>query len=233
MKIETVFFDFGGTLAYEYLSHADSMYDFLFTHGIDTTTAEVAEAERAMREFGDAWVAEHGRSKTLADRFWYRVCLAFAERIAAVPDSQDLAEFLHASYDIIPYKLYEDTVPALEALKGRGLTLGVISNWDAPTIEIATRRGSIRPYFDMVLSSRNAECEKPGPEIFHEACRRAGADRAKSMHVGDSIEADIVGAKSVGITPVWINRDGADADPGSAIVQQLTEIPALIDRLES
>jgi len=236
--IRTVFFDFGGTLAWEPFSHEDSLYAFLQAWGIEAGRDEVEAGVRAMEAYGAerarkraAEGAGHDNSKTLAERYWFNVCLRFAQQICSIPDSHDLAELLHASHDIIPYEVYDDTVPALKALSARSLNLGLISNWDAPTLEFATRDLGIRKYFKMVLSSRCAEYEKPRPEIFHEACQRADAEPASSVHIGDSIEADIAGARGVGITPIWINRNGAEVRPDCATIQSLAELPDVLDRL--
>ncbi len=233
--IKTVFFDFGGTLGFEPLPHAESLHNFLTEHGIEATKEEVKAGEQAMRAFDEERLAQNGgnRSKSLAERYWFNVCLRFAREISSVPDSQDLAEFLHANYQIIPYELYDDTIPALETLRARGLSLGIISNYDAPTLEFSTRGLGLRPYFEMVLSSRCAESEKPETKIFEEACRRIGADPATSMHVGDSFEADVEGAKKVGITPVWVYRDGQTPARDCHVVKELTELPALVDQLNA
>jgi len=231
--IETVFFDFGGTLAYEPVPHSESFHTFLCEHDIETTRDEVEAGTEAMEEFNRNWGRQRpgNDSKTLADRFWFNACLHFARHIRSVPDAHDLAELMHASHTIIPYRLYDDTLPALEALAARDLPIGIISNWDAPTLEFATRDLDIRRLFTMVLSSRNAECEKPDPRIFHKACRRANASPETSLMVGDSIAADVEGARAVGMTPVWINRDGAARDVGCATVRALTELPSLLDNL--
>jgi len=51
------------------------------------------------------------------------------------------------------------------------------------------------------------EYEKPHPKIFEEALRRAGTKPAETIHVGDSYEADVVGARNAGITPILIDRE--------------------------
>ena len=231
--IETIFFDFGGTLAHEPFPHADSFAAFLSDRGIEATRQEVERGNQAMVAFHDRWDQTHPTdpSKTLADRFWFNACLEFARHISSIPDSHDLAELMHASHQIIPYKLYDDTIPALDALAQRGMKMGVISNWDAPTLEFATRDLGIRRFFTMAISSRCAECEKPRPAIFHEACRRAQARPETSMMVGDSLKADIEGSRALGMTPIWINRTGLDAPEHGLMIRKLNEIPAILDQI--
>ena len=231
--LETVFFDFGGTLADEPMPHAESIAAFLQDHGIEAPWEEVQRGSEAMEAYCGAWHDDRpdDPSKSLADRFWFNACLQFSKHISAIPDSQDLAEFMHASHTIIPYRLYEDTIPALDLLASRGQKMAIISNWDAPTLEFATRDLGIRKYFVMVLSSRCAECEKPRADIFHEACRRADAKPETSMMVGDSLHADIGGSAPLGMTPVWINRGDGEADRECHQIHKLTELPGLLDKL--
>lgn len=229
--IEALFLDFGGTLAFEGMSHEESFHAFLANHGVIATRDEVQAGIRAMEAYGAAWQTGEGRtrSKTFADRYWFNVCLCFARHITSVTDSHDLAEVLHASHEIIPYTLYPDTIPALERLSAQGLTLGIISNWDAPTLDFAVRDLGIRTYFRVVLSSRCAECEKPKPGIFLEACRRAGVRPCDCVHVGDNTVADVEGARSVGMTPIWINRDHLPSWPECTVIHTLTDLPDMFD----
>lgn len=228
--IETVFFDFGGTLVYEPYPHADSFFAFLRSQGIEASREEVAAGTQAMKEYHSAWRRAHPEdgSKRLADRFWYHACLAFARHIRSITDSEDLAELMHAHHAIIPYRLYDDAVPALDALASEGVKMAIISNWDAPTLEFALRDLGIRRYFVAALSSRCAECEKPASRIFYEACRRAETTPDVSVMVGDSLAADIQGAHVIGMRAVWINRNGEPPPASFPVIRALTELPVVL-----
>jgi putative hydrolase of the HAD superfamily len=59
---------------------------------------------------------------------------------------------------------------------------------------------------------------KPDPEIFRLALRRLGGHEASAVVLGDSWEADVVGAAAAGIRAVWLNRRGiACPDPRMAV----------------
>ncbi len=47
------------------------------------------------------------------------------------------------------------------------------------------------------------------------------------MHVGDSLDNDVVGARSVGIRAILVQRDGG-SPAGVEVVRELTEVPALV-----
>jgi putative hydrolase of the HAD superfamily len=53
--------------------------------------------------------------------------------------------------------------------------------------------------------------EKPDPRIFRRALERLGAEPSEALHVGDSPEHDLAGARAVGIAALLVDRRGAPA----------------------
>ena len=71
--------------------------------------------------------------------------------------------------------------------------------------------------------------EKPHPPIFLEALRRAEVGPQEALYVGDQYETDVKGARSVGIQPVLIDRDGLNTDVHDCPrIEGLSELMALI-----
>ena len=103
--------------------------------------------------------------------------------------------------------LFDDVVPALERLKQRGIVLGVISNLRRDMDELSKQLG-LHTYLDFSVTSLEAGAEKPHPPIFLAALERAQVGPEEAVHVGDQYEADVQGAKAVGITPVLLDREG-------------------------
>jgi putative hydrolase of the HAD superfamily len=68
---------------------------------------------------------------------------------------------------------------------------------------------------------------KPGRAIFERALELAGADPGEAVHVGDSLENDVVGARAAGIRPVLVARDGS-LPAGVETIRSLTELPSLL-----
>ena len=52
------------------------------------------------------------------------------------------------------------------------------------------------------------------------------------MHVGDTYEAAIVGARDVGIRPILLDRDGTQTDRWDETIQRLSELSKLLNRHE-
>jgi putative hydrolase of the HAD superfamily len=109
---------------------------------------------------------------------------------------------------------YPDAAPALTALRGRGLRLVAVSNWDCSLGTVLERCG-LAGLLDGAISSAEAGAPKPDPAIFTAALELARCEPAEALHVGDTREEDVVGARSAGIRALLLDRDGAGGDISS------------------
>jgi putative hydrolase of the HAD superfamily len=142
-----------------------------------------------------------------------------AEAAAAIPPAA-MTEALLAS---LRFRAFEDVAPALSAARAAGRRLVVVSNWDVSLIEVLERLG-LAPLLDGIVTSAGAGARKPAPEIFLRALALAGASPPDAVHVGDSLEEDVAGARVAGIEPILIRRDGGAAAPGVATIASLAEL---------
>jgi putative hydrolase of the HAD superfamily len=107
----------------------------------------------------------------------------------------------------IRFRAYEDAKPALRALRDRGLRLVVVSNWDVSLPEVLARVGLLE-LIDGVVTSAAAGARKPDPAIFAAALDLAEARRGEALHVGDTLDEDIEGARAAGVRALLIDRGG-------------------------
>ena len=61
--------------------------------------------------------------------------------------------------------------------------------------------------FGFVILAQNVGIEKPDPAIFQAAYREARCSPEQLMHIGDSLDTDVAGARRAGALSVWLNRD--------------------------
>lgn len=113
---------------------------------------------------------------------------------------------------------YEDAVPALQAL-GCHYVLGVITNGNT-----YPERCGLAGVFRVCVYSQEEGVSKPDPRLFEIALERVGIEPAEALHVGDSLESDVAGARAAGLRAVWLNRDGA---PNETSIQPDWEIQSL------
>jgi putative hydrolase of the HAD superfamily len=145
-------------------------------------------------------------------------------------DGMELAEALFASFsDPASYRLFDDVRPALDELAGRGITLGVVSNFEPWLADILALQG-IDHLFATVAISGVLGVAKPDPRIFEAALAEAGADPSATVHVGDQPANDVAASRAVGITPVLIDRFARYPEPDDAHrVEDLTGLVKLVN----
>ncbi len=125
--------------------------------------------------------------------------------------------------------LYDDVVPTLQHFRDEGFKLAIVSNWDTP-LDPLTERLGIAEYFDAIVASHDARVrsEKPDPHIFNYALAAVGVSAEEAIHVGDTYQADIVGARDIGIRPILLDRNGTQAGRWKETIQSLSELPEML-----
>lgn len=142
--------------------------------------------------------------------------------------TDDIVDALLASLE---FTAFPDALPALRELRGLGLRVVVVSNWDVSLPDVLARIG-LGSFLDGVVTSAGVGARKPGSEIFQRALAHVEAEPGQAVHVGDSLEEDVLGATRAGIDAVWLAREGA-AGGGAADVRtisSLRELPGLLSR---
>jgi HAD superfamily hydrolase (TIGR01509 family) len=185
------------------------------------------EAQQALKKSGAAYDLEHIRE---AYRACYRHChqvraqnldVSFREQVEIfinnispglidrLPEeiTQEIIQAYADSFFVYPPVPHADAVAVLRGVKKMGLRLGLISN-TGMTPGVAFRRfldehGMLR-YFDVLTFSDEVKLAKPSDEIFLMTLRALRASPAESVHVGDHVQNDVVGANHVGMKTIWI-----------------------------
>jgi putative hydrolase of the HAD superfamily len=123
---------------------------------------------------------------------------------------------------------YPESEAVLEELRGLGIPLYVVSNWDVALPEVLGSLGWL-DYFDGVVISAVVGSEKPDGGIFREALKVAGVRPDRAVHVGNDPEADVRGAAGAGIDAVLVARKpGVEAPEAVATMPDLRGLPALL-----
>lgn len=99
------------------------------------------------------------------------------------------------------FELFEDALPVLEALRARGLKLGLVSNTGRNLDEFVAHH---RLDVDAAIGSGAFGRTKPHPTIFRAVLTLLGVEPAEAAMVGDSIEDDVEGARATGIERAFL-----------------------------
>ncbi|HHL41456.1 MAG TPA: HAD family hydrolase, partial [Candidatus Bathyarchaeota archaeon] len=120
-----------------------------------------------------------------------------------------------------------------ELLKGLDAKykVAMVSNTMSDQPRMLLEEANLDQYFDLLICSRDLAVRKPNPEIFRIVLDRIDAKPSETVHVGDSVEADMYGARNAGITGIWIKTPNQPPWNGYAI-GNICELPAMLKALE-
>lgn len=209
-ELDALFFDAGNTLVgmdFELIAAQ------LRALGHACAPAALARAEAAARPAVSDRVGS-GASTEGRDVLAFYMERTFGPLLALEPDasgrlSRELVARLRRPG--MTERLWSAVLPgipeSLDALRGAGLRLVVVSNSDG-SIERMLGELGLRDRFDAVLDSAVVGVEKPDPRIFRHALERAGAAPERTAHVGDLYSVDVAGARAAGIHPVLVDPHG-------------------------
>ena len=152
---------------------------------------------------------------------------------ALSPDSPLIADAVDAYFSPWILTLQKDVLPALSDLR-KACRIGLISNFtNTKYIHKSLRDLGISDYFDCVMVSENVGWRKPHPTIFKKFLGTLKVEAEETLFVGDELEADIQGAKEVGMKTAQIVRDdhkeaSEDHVKPDFIIHSLNDLKALV-----
>lgn len=132
------------------------------------------------------------------------------------------------------YREHRRAIPgALELLtnaRERGCQIAVLTNGLTAVQRDKIDACGLTVHVDHLITSEDAGVKKPDARLFEQALARLGITPSDTVMIGDSWEADIVGAQGLGMRAIWLNRGRINCpDPQQATeVHSLHEVPALL-----
>jgi putative hydrolase of the HAD superfamily len=121
------------------------------------------------------------------------------------------------------FRPYPEVPGVLAQLGAMGVARVVVSNWDISLREVLARTG-LDALVDGIVISAEVGASKPQRAIFDCALEVAGVPANAALHVGDTADVDLAGARAAGLHAVHLDRSGADPD---ALIS-LTGLPGLV-----
>ncbi len=222
--IQAIFLDFYGTVAHE-------------------DDAVILDLSRQIQQAGN------GASDTEIRRYWYEtfhsLCRAAfgatfqtqrvielqtldatVRQFGAALDPAALCQPLFAQW--VQPLLFEDSAAFFAHCP---VPIFIVSNIDQDDVQQAVAYHKLKPA--AIFTSEQARSYKPRAELFRLAMHTTGLKAENLLHVGDSYQNDVVGARAAGLSAVWLNRTGKTApDDTVRTVKTLTELLPLLDGKE-
>ncbi len=238
MKIRAVFLDAGETLLSPHPSFEELFCTTLAECGSEVTPQDVEQVVGSLTTFTDFLRDQTGMSpwSTSAEasrQFWGLFYAQLLERLGVADSDQKLADAVYGrftSYD--SYRLFEDSLPAIQALKSAGLAVGLISNFEGWLEGMLTQMG-LADSFDPMIISGNEGLEKPDPAIFNLALERGRVSGSETAYVGDHLRLDVEASKAVGMTGILIDRKGRHPGFEGHRIESLSDLLPLLEALEA
>ncbi|ACC83625.1 haloacid dehalogenase type II [Nostoc punctiforme] len=211
-------FDCYGTLIDWENGILGALKPLLLAHNTDLDDDQILElfAEfEAELEKGD-YIKYREVLKTVVDKF--------GEQFGFEPTVKELNSIADSIQHWLPFP---DTVEALKMLKQK-FRLVIISNVDDDLFSFSAKHLEVE--FDQIITAEQAKSYKPSLNNFKLAIERVDLPLEQILHVAASVYHDIVTAKSMGLSTVWVNRR-ADKQgvniTGAAVRQPDLEVPDL------
>ena len=148
--------------------------------------------------------------------------LAVEEQLA-IPEGESTA----LARSLPDWPPFPEVPGALAELRERGWQLAILSNSDRELIAASQRRLGVP--FDLTVVAEDVRSYKPAHAHWERFYELTTADRASHVHVAASLFHDIEPGAELGLTTVWINRLGEEADTRQ--LPDLARLPETLDEL--
>ncbi len=232
--IKGIFFDLGGTLMYPPSGSwlfPELAYKY-FPREVMGRPENIELVKRANAELESNHLLsttkeEHGRFA----RFYGALAGSLPELGLTDRDIREITD--DKVYNMSNFRIFDDTVETLEALRGR-YKLGIISdNW--PSVWDMLAQMGIEKYFDCETYSFRLGVFKPSPAMYRDALEKMGLPPENTLFV-DDLPGNVLGAQKMGINPVLIRHPVHMALMGGTQpvegVHSIDRISGLLDLLD-
>ncbi|MCR6095315.1 HAD family hydrolase [Salipaludibacillus agaradhaerens] len=139
---------------------------------------------------------------------------------------QDYISQFH--YSCVPFP---NLISTLEKLKDYNLVVGMITNGKGQFQLDNIKALGIENYFETIVISEWEGMKKPKPQIFQKTLKNLNVLPSESIYVGDHPENDIQASQNVGMKAVWKRNNQWENVKADFIVEDLKEIPLILDEL--
>lgn len=209
---QVIFFDAVGTLFGVRGSVGEVYGKIAWRYGVDVPTEVLDQAfYQSFKAAGSP--AFPGRSMAeipqLEFEWWNAIAKQTFKQAKVLDQFSDFSKFFAELYSYFetaePWILYADVVPTLEKLRDRGITLGVLSNFDS-RLHAVLKALNLTNFFSSVTISTEVGAAKPDFHIFNAALNKHDCPAEFAWHVGDSLKEDFEAAKAAGLRGIWLDR---------------------------
>lgn len=230
MKYKNLFFDLDDTLWAFSANARDTFEEMYFKHGLDALFDSFTQFYSLYQKRNHELWVEYGNGQITKEEL---NCQRFLYPLEAVGVGNSVLakQYSDDFFAVIPTKkrLMPHAIEVLEYLSGH-YNLYILSNGFRELQAKKMHSGGIHHYFKKVILSDDLGVMKPWPDIFHFALSATQSELKESLMIGDSWDADMVGAQGVGMHHAFYNVSGRTEYPFQP-TYQLNDLKELIELL--
>lgn len=181
-------------------------------------------------EMGDRWqtygeTVGFPATAVAEKQFWSGFWEQISEEYNLSPDVQaKLRAFRYV--DVL--RPFPDARPTLQALREKGLQIGVLSNFPLATIESSLEAVNLLDLVDVALSSSNIGVAKPKPAAYAHIIEALNIDYAEAMFIDDT-PIHVQAAQTLGMHAYLLDRQQPAHTPASGVICELSVLPELLE----
>ena len=225
---KAIIFDFGGTLDANGVAWMDRLFPIYREEGVGLSAEEFANLFLQVDESltGQKKLRGQGYRETILAQTREVLRLAGARRLG-------LAERIADRFAEESQKSFDKTQKVLTRLH-RSYRLGIISNFYG-NLDAVFKSINMDPFFEVLADSQRLGVSKPDPRIFQYALREMELKPEQCLMVGDSLSADMGGARAIGMPHAWLYGDrfkqGKPSEAcckGDRVLRSLDELTELL-----
>jgi len=234
--LRVLLFDLGGTLMYEkdawppiILRAEQALVASLATSGIYVRPEVYGEAVSFLDFYTRRRLARADHAEDISTAL---LSTLLEQNGYPAVDPQVVRQALQAMYAVTQtnWVAEDDALPVLKSLKSSGYRLGLVSNAaDDDNTQFLIDKGGFRPYVEFIVSSAACAIRKPDPRIFELALDFFKEPASKTAMIGDTLDADILGANQLGMFSIWITRRAQPTTEELARIKPLARIDTLLE----
>ena len=235
--IETLLFDFGGTLDADGVAWKERFHALYRAEGLAMTAEAFAPAFFAADDaLVGALPATAGLTETV-NALAANLEAELGRRAGTVKERSggDRGRRVGSRFLTNMSAIFVRNRPVLEAL-GERYRLGIVSNFYG-NLEGVCRSSGLAPLFAVMTDSCRVGAEKPDPAIFRAALDALHAAPETTLFIGDSLRRDCEGARRAGMSFIWIAPEDVQADAAQttaprSVLATVTGLPDLLNVLK-
>ena len=220
--ITDIFFDLDHTL-WDFDRNSELAFEKIFTEKLpEINSQKFTEVYVPINQA--CWKLYQNDEITSEELRYQRLKQSF-NAINFVVSDQQINEIAHNYIELLPQNnhLFEGAIEILDYLKPK-YNLHIITNGFEKVQYLKIENSGITEYFSTITNSEMAGCKKPNPKIYEYALTLAKAQKETSVMIGDSIEADVVGALNFGIDAIFFNPSQEKVSQDFFQINHLSEL---------